>query len=101
MRYLVNHKIYDIEKSEKIIQYSKAIEHTNLLGKTYPRYEHTLYKTAKGNFFVHIGKYIGTNFKYQDYDYIELLTEEEVKDILEELNEEELYKKLFGDLEEG
>lgn len=102
MRYLVNNQVYDIEKSKKILEYIKPIECTTLLlGKMYPRYEHTLYRTAKGKFFVHVGKYTGSSFGFRDEDYIELLTEDEVKRILENLNKIELYEELFGELEEG
>ncbi len=104
MRYLLNNKIYDTEKAEKIMTYIKKVQQKNsLLNLTiYPRYRHTLYKTAKGQFFVHIGECIKTSHvAYNDEDYIELLTEEEVKEILKQLNEIDKYIELFDDLEEG
>lgn len=104
MRYLLNNKIYDTEKAEKIMTYIKTVPQKNrLLNLTiYPRYRHTLYKTAKGQFFVHIGEYIqASHVAHNDKDYIELLTEEEVKEILNQLNEIDKYKELFDDLEEG
>jgi hypothetical protein len=103
MRYLLNNKIYDTEKAEKIMTYIKPVQHEGLFNIiTYPRYIHTLYKTAKGQFFVHIGKYIkDSSIDYQDKDYIELLTEENVKEILNRLNQVDKYEELFDDLEEG
>lgn len=51
---------------------------------------------------MHVGKYVGnTGVSYQDKDKIELLSEKEVKEILNQLNEVETYKKIFNDLEEG
>ena len=51
---------------------------------------------------MHVGKYVGkADVSYQDKDKIELLSEKEVKEILNQLNEVETYKKIFNDLEEG
>lgn len=102
MKYLVNNKVYDTEKSQEILKYTKTIEHKGLFLTTYPRYKHTLYKTQKGQFFVHIGKYVGqSNVSYPDKDYIELLSDDKVKQILNELNKIDTYNELFDDLEEG
>lgn len=102
MKYIIDHKVYDTEKSTEIIKYTQGIEHKSLFVTTYPRYEHTLYKSSKGQFFVHIGEYVGqTDVAYSDKDYIELLSENEVKEILNKLNKIEIYNKLFDDLEEG
>lgn len=103
MRYLLNNKVYDTEKAEKILTYIKPIEYTGIFGyHSYPKYRHTLYKTNKENFFVHIGEYVGkTDVAFSNKDEIKLISDEEVKDILNQLNEVEIYKKLFNDLEEG
>lgn len=102
MRYLLNNKVYDTEKAQEIIKYIKPIEHNGLFFKTYPKYRHTLYKTQKGKFFVHIGEYIGNpDISYVDKDYIELLSADEVKEVLNKLNEIEKYEEIFDDLEEG
>lgn len=102
MRYLLDNKIYDTEKSKEIIKYIQGVEHKGLIVTTYPRYEHTLYKSPKGQFFVHIGKYVGkTDVSYNDKNYIELKSEEEVKGILEDLNQIEKYIEVFGEMEEG
>lgn len=103
MKYLLNNKVYDTEKAEEILKYIKTIEQKSIFGLySYPKYEHTLYKTQKGNFFVHVGKYVGkADVSYQDKDKIELLSEKEVKEILNQLNEVETYKKIFNNLEEG
>lgn len=100
MKYLFDNKIYDTEKSKLIIKYIASIETSGIV-TTYPRYEHSLYKSSKGQFFVHIGKYKGTpSLGYHD-NYIKLLSETSVKRILNELNAIEEYKELFNDLEEG
>lgn len=102
MRYLIKNKVYDTEKAQEIIKYIKPIEHNGLFFKTYPKYRHTLYKTQKGKFFVHIGEYVGNpDISYDDKDYIELLSADEVKEVLNQLNEIEKYEEIFDDLEEG
>ena len=101
MKYLLNDKVYDTEKADKIITYIEKIVCKGMFFDTYPEYEHTLYKTQKGNFFIHIGKYAGKDISYKDKDYIKLKTEDEIKSILTELNAVEIYEKLFGNLEEG
>ena len=102
MKYLINGKVYDTEKSQEIIKYTQGIEHKGLFVTTYPRYEHTLYKSPKGQFFVHIGKYVGKiDVSYNDKNYIELKSEEDVKGILEDLNQIEKYIEVFGEMEEG
>lgn len=100
-RYLLNNKVYDTKNSKEIIKYSKSIEYKGMFFTTYPKYIHTLYKTQKGNFFVHVGNYAGTEISYSDQDYIELLSENDVKAILNKLNKVDLYNELFNDLEEG
>lgn len=103
MRYLLNNKVYDTDKAEKIVTYIKSIENKGIFGySSYPKYRHTLYKTNKGNFFVHIGEYVGkTDVAFSNKDEIKLISDEEVKDILNQLNEVDIYQKLFNDLEEG
>lgn len=102
MKYLLNNKVYDTEKAEEILKYIKTIEQKSIWGLyCYPKYECTLYKTQKGNFFVHVGDYVGTEIAYSDKDYIELLSENDVKAILNQLNKIDLYNELFDDLEEG
>ena len=92
MKYIIDHKVYDTEKSTEIIKYTQGIEHKGLFVTTYPRYEHTLYKSQKGQFFVHIGKYVGrTDISYK----------EDAKKTLEELNEINKYIEIFGEIEEG
>lgn len=103
MRYMLNNKVYDTEKAQEIIKYIKPIEHKGIFGySSYPRFRHTLYKTQKGQFFVHIGEYVGRpDISYNNKDYIELLSDNEVKAILNSLNEIDKYDELFDDLEEG
>lgn len=101
MEYLLNNRIYDTEKAQEILKYKKAIEHKGLMFTTYPRYAHVLYKTKKGQFFVHVGKCLESDIAYPDKDYIELLSDNEVKEILNKLNAVKIYEELFDDLEEG
>nr|DAO42275.1 MAG TPA: hypothetical protein [Caudoviricetes sp.] len=101
MRYLIKNKVYDTEKAQEIIKYIKQIKHKGLFVTTYPKYRHTLYKTQKGQFFVHIGECLTQDTAYSHKNYIELLSNDEVKEILNQLNEVDLYQQLFDDLEEG
>jgi hypothetical protein len=101
MRYLVDNKVYDTEKSELILVYTDIIENKGLFLTTYPRYTHMLFKSSKGQFFVHIGDCKEKDIAYSNKDYIELLTEDEVKDLLHRLNLPNIYEKLFDNLEEG
>lgn len=103
MRYLLDNKIYDTEKAQEIITYIKSVPCEGPFNlTTYPRYRHTLYKTTKGQFFVHIGKHVKESpVTYNDKDYIELLTEDKVKEILNQLNAIDKYEELFDDIEEG
>ena len=102
MKYLIGNKVYDTEKAQEIIKYIQGVEHKGLFVTTYPKYEHTLYKNLKGQFFVHIGKYVGrTDISYNDKDYIELQTEEQARQTLEDLNKIEKYIEVFGEIEEG
>lgn len=102
MRYMLNNKVYDTVKAQEIIKYRKSIEYKGLFLTTYPKYRHTLYRTEKGQFFVHVGEYVGQpDISYSDKDYIELLSDSEVKGLLNQFNKEELYNVLFDDLEEG
>lgn len=103
MKYLINNKVYDTEKAQEIITYIKQVPQEGIWGLTsYPKYRHTLYKTNKGQFFVHIGEYVGkTDIAFNNKDYIELLSENEVKEVLNKLNNVEKYIELFDDLEEG
>lgn len=101
MKYMLNNKVYDTEKAQEIMKYTKQIEHKGLFLTTYPRYRHTLYRTEKGQFFVHVGECLTQDIAYSHENYIELLSDDEVKGILNRLNEIELYDLLFDDLEEG
>lgn len=50
MKYLLNNKVYDTEKSKEIIKYSKPVKTPFFNTFVYPKYEHTLYKTKNGAF---------------------------------------------------
>lgn len=88
---IIGDKLYDTEKSEEVITYIEGDLYSIIPWK---KIEKTLYVSLKGNWFTvtkrsHFGK-----------PYITKMVREEVADILERLNEIELYKKHFG-LEEA
>ena len=101
MRYILGGKVYDTEKAKEVIKYIKGIKHEGMFVATYPKYEHTIYKTNKGTFFVHVGKCVDKDISYDNKDYIEIISKEEVKKLLEKLNSVEKYEEIFGEIEEG
>lgn len=92
-----------ILKKQKIIKYIKPIKNKGIFGFiSYTRYRHTLYKTKKGQFFVYIGECVeDPDISYSSKNEIELLSDDEVKEILNALNAIDVYQQLFSDLEEG
>ena len=82
----MNNKIYDTEKAQEIVQYTKPIEHKSLFFTTYPRYTHTLYKTQI-QFSELFNKKYSKEFDENldiDPDTFNLLLEDEMKIILDE-----------------
>lgn len=82
MKAIIDNKIYDTDKCELLFTYQRRI-----------------LKTTKGTYLRYTSKDLGTG--YRDINELVILTEEEVKKVLIELNEIDLYQKEFGKLEEG
>ena len=92
-RYIHNNKIYNLNTSEEIVSYIDKISYESVFGEYRSSSLLKLCKTKKGNWF----SYIKCNDKIQIFPK----TEEEVAEIFKKINEIELYKKYFGELEEA
>ena len=94
MKAIIDNKLYDTEKAEKIIEFRRSGTRTtevwgSLMNKPF-LHDVTLYKTAKGNY-----------FEVDEVDkVIEVVTEKRVKKLLSDIDPD-LYMKLFGEVEEG
>ena len=94
MKAIIDNKLYDTEKAEKLIEFkrsgTKTVECWGALMNLPYRHDITLYKTAKGNY-----------FEVDEVDnVIRVVTEEQVKKLLTNIDPD-LYIKLFGEVEEG
>ncbi len=96
---IIDNKIYDTDKCESLFTYHRRILKKGLFGDYYVWYEAKILKTTKGTYLRYTNKALDTG--YRDINELVILTEEEVKKILVELNEVTLYQKEFGKLEEG
>lgn len=93
MKFIVNDKIYDTEKAEKVLNYRRRFPLT-LTPQFCIWHDMDLYRTAKGNWF---------SLKCEDFGKKTCIahTVEEVKEIFKKCNRDELYAQYFGDLEEA
>ena len=93
MKFIVNDKIYDTEKAEKVLDYRRRFPLT-LTPQFCIRYDMELFRTAKGNWF---------SVRHEDYGKVTCIahTVEEVKEIFKKCNRVELYAQYFGNLEEA
>lgn len=93
MRFIVNNKIYDTEKSELLCAFQKRWEAKFIWGEMYPLRDTNLYKTAKGAYFLTCK---------EDYDIpcIEVINEDKAKEYLMYHNYDK-YAEMFGELEEA
>lgn len=95
MKFIIDNKVYDTEKSEKIIKYTKQYPLEGPLGFIInPRYDTVLYRTRKGNWFSVAMKNFDKKIAYKE-------TNDTVKKLFKSLDEVELYNKYFGTLEEA
>ena len=100
MKQIIDNKIYDTEKADKIYDFRRKVKGDEcILWPGHYFYYWTnaqVYKTKKGNYFLHLDKAEGYDEK------IETITEEKVKELIKELNPDK-YLELFGsvDLEEA
>lgn len=92
MRKIIGTKLYDTEKAKKIYSYRQRRK-TFLLGdyNFYSMYDVDIYKTKKGNYFIHGHK---ENDSYNQF--IEEIEEKEVMEIINKLNVDK-YLELWGD----
>ena len=93
MKFIVENKLYDTEKAEKLCVFQKQWKAATIFGPMYPNRETALFKTAKGAYFL-TGKH-----DFERYE-IEVITEEKAKYYLM-YNAYDLYAKMFGELEEA
>ena len=93
MKFIVNNKIYDTENAEKLCTFSKQWESKTIVGTLYPYRDTTLYKTAKGAYFLTCCMDYGRH-------YIEVINENTAKKYLMH-NDYSKYVELFGELEEA
>ncbi len=93
MKFIVNDKIYDTEKAEKVLDYRHRFPLT-LTPQFCIRYDMELFRTAKGNWF---------SVRHEDYGKVTCITHtvEEAKEIFKKCNRVELYAQYFGNLEEA
>ncbi len=100
MKQIIDNKIYDTEKATKIFDYRRRCKGDDCLFKPgYSFYYWTdaqIYKTFKGNYFLHYDEKAGYK------EFIEASTKEEAKKIIKKLDPDK-YIELFGnvDLEEA
>lgn len=99
MKAIINNKIYDTDKCKSLFTYYRRILKKDLFGDYYVWYEAEILKTAKGTYLRYTDKPLEKG--YEDINELVIITEEEVKKVLIELNEIDLYQKEFGKLEEG
>lgn len=89
MKRIINNKIYDTDKCELLLKYNLAWS----FNVTY------LFKTNKGTYLMYQDVPFETDNK--KFNNLVILSKEETKELLIELNEIDLYEKEFGKLEEG
>ena len=93
MRFIVDNKIYDTEKSELLCTFDKRWKIKTLCSVIYPLRETKLYRTAKGAYFLTCKK------NCNDMD-IEVIEEDAAKEYLM-YNNYDKYAEMFGELEEA
>ena len=93
MRFIVNNKIYDTEKSELLCTFQKQWEAKAIWGVIYPLRDTNLYRTVKGAYFITCK---------EDYDRpcIEVINEDKAKAYLMHYNYDK-YAEMLGELEEA
>lgn len=100
MKKIIDNKIYDTEKANVIYEFRRRLKGDECIWKRGYFFCYwtnaQVYKTKKGNYFLHLDKAEGYDEK------IETITEEKVKELIKELNPDK-YLELFGtiDLEEA
>lgn len=101
MKKIIDNKVYDTEKCDLILEYYCPVAYSNILFKNYYNlHRAAIYKTKKGTYL----KYIGEPKELlacPKKESLEIISAEEFKPILVELNQIDIYEKEFEILEEG
>ena len=97
MKKIIDNKLYDTEKAEKIFNFRQQRK-TSKFGdyNFYSWFNVEVYKTKKNNYFFY--GYIKDGLDHKEF--LEAVSEENVKDIMKELDPDK-YIKLFGEIEEA
>lgn len=94
MKKIIDNKIYDTDKCDVILEYQTKMPITYLGLIVYPYLHAKILKTQKGTYL----KYIE---KCASHNVIEIVSEQDVKNLMLEISAVDEYKKVFGKLEEG
>ena len=108
MKQIINNKLYDTEKAELLYSYLKNVPIMRaVLGNTYEINcwrDADLYVTKKKNYFIHIKQADrsrnGSTYIGRLVEYIEEMSEEEAKNLIQKLNPDKAIE-LFGEVEEA
>lgn len=108
MKQIINNKLYDTEKAELLYSYLKNVPIMRaVLGNTYEINcwrDADLYVTKKKNYFIHIKQADrssnGSIYMGRLVEYIEEISEEEAKSLIQKLNPDKAIE-LFGEVEEA
>lgn len=101
MKTIINNKLYDTDKAKKIYDFKVDIKHDGFFFPTYLYHEACIYKTNKGTYLKYIGKCAESAEDYEKYRKLEVISIEEVKRLLIQMNAIDVYISEFGELEEG
>ena len=99
MKKIIDNKIYDTDKCDVILEYQTKMPITYLGLIVYPYLHAKILKTQKGTYLKYIGKCASYNF--DDLNEIEIVSKQDVKNLMLEISAVDEYEKVFGKLEEG
>ena len=100
MKKIISNKIYDTDNCDLLISYFEKIEHKMMSGPSvYIFHEAKIYKSKKGTYLKYIGRAKDTGWSSKDE--LTIIDKNDLKELLINLNEIEVYEKEFGSLEEG
>lgn len=98
MKKIINNKLYDTEKGEKIFNFRKRRKTGNFGDYNfYSWFNVEVYKTKKNNYFFYGCIKDSLDNKKE---FLEVVSEKKVKDIMKELDPDK-YIELFGEIEEA
>ena len=101
MRKIIDDKLYDTEKCTKILDYETKIEHKTIFGSVFKYHIASIFKTNKGTYLKYVGKTEEENIYYDDYKTLEIISKDNLKKLLLEINDVDTYLKEFEEVEEG